>query len=79
MANRGRSTSRPSRLAARSFGSGFFPGYAKKRPASAGLFLERRPQAKRKPAFAGFLREAQAQENIGFCFIVLYSDLLNGS
>ena len=38
-----------------------------------------RPQAKRKPAFAGFLREAQAQENIGFCFIVLYSDLLNGS
>ena len=57
---------------------GFFPGYAKKRPASAGLFLERRSQAKRKPAFAGFLREAQAQDNIGFCFIVLYNDLLNG-
>jgi len=62
---------------------GFFPGYAKKRPASAGLFLERRSQARVPRQRAGITISAQvaaaAQENIGFCFIVLYSDLLNGS
>ena len=83
MANRGRSTSRPSRLATRSFGSGFFPGYAKKRPASAGLFLERRSQVRVPRQRAGITIRAQAAgrsaETIGFCFIVLYSDLLYGS
>ena len=80
MANRGRSTSRPSRLATRSFGSGFLFLATSRKDLRPQVFSSgARPQAKRKPAFAGFLREAQAQENIGFCFIVLYSDLLNGS
>ena len=79
MANRGRSTSRPSRLATRSFGSGFFPGYAKKRPASAGLFLERRSQVRVPRQVAGITIRAQAaaaaQKQLAFvllCCIVIY-------
>ena len=62
---------------------GFFPGYRQKRPASAGLFLERRSQVRVPRQRAGITIRAQAAgrsaETIGFCFIVLYSDLLNGS
>ena len=79
MANRGRLTSRPSRLATRSFGSGFFPGYAKKRPADAGLFLERRSQVRVPRQVAGITIRAQAaaaaHKQLVFvllCCIVIY-------
>jgi hypothetical protein len=58
---------------------GFFPGYAKKRPAFAGLFLERRPQARVPRQRAGITISAQvaaaAQKQLAFvslCCIVIY-------
>ncbi len=83
MANRGRSTSRPSRLATRSFGSGFFSWLRQKKTCVRRSFFGAQaaspsPQAARRDndKRAGRSRSA---ETIGFCFIVLYSDLLNGS
>ena len=58
---------------------GFFPGYAEKRPASAGLFLERRSQARVPRQVAGITISAQAaaaaQKQLAFvllCCIVIY-------
>ena len=69
MANRGRSTSRPSRLATRSFGSGFFvPGYFKKRPASAGLFFGRKVAGKKKTCIRRFSLRSASAGNYLFLF-----------
>ena len=58
---------------------GFFPGYAKKRPASAGLFLERRSQVRVPRQRAGITIRAQvaaaAHKQLVFvllCCIVIY-------
>ena len=83
MANRGRSTSRPSRLATRSFGSGFFSWLRQKKTCVRRSFFGAQVASPSPLESAGITIRAQAAgrraETIGFCFIMLYSDLLNGS